>query len=51
VPESVAYLDTLAEVHFRRGERERAVVLARQAALREPMNLHLQAQLKRFEGK
>lgn len=48
-PEAANYLDTLAEVHFRRGDRDEAVILTRQLIEREPQNKHFQEQLRRFQ--
>jgi len=48
-PDSSGYLDTLAEVHFRRGERARAIDLAKHNLEGEPKNQHFQVQLRRFE--
>lgn len=48
-PEAANYIDTLAEVHFRRGDRDKAVALARQLIKREPQNKHFQEQLRRFQ--
>jgi hypothetical protein len=48
-PDAPGYVDTLAEVHFHRGDREKAVELAKQNLAREPNNKHFQEQLKRFE--
>ncbi|MCA9161789.1 MAG: hypothetical protein KDA62_02375 [Planctomycetales bacterium] len=49
-PESMAYLDTLAEVHFRRGDTSQAIELAEKCLAAEPNNTHFQTQLKRFRG-
>jgi tetratricopeptide (TPR) repeat protein len=48
-PDMMGYVDTLAEVHFRRGNREKAIELEKQAIEREPKNKNFQEQLKRFE--
>ncbi len=48
-PESAAYVDTLAEAHFRLGNRERAIEFAQRCLTIEPNNEYFQAQLKRFE--
>jgi hypothetical protein len=47
--EKMSYVDTLAEVHFRRGDVQRAIELEKQALKREPNNQHFQEQLRRFE--
>jgi len=48
-PGKAAYLDTLAEVHFRRGEPEKAADLARRCIELEPEREFYREQLKRFE--
>jgi len=48
-PDRAAYLDTLAEVHFRRGEPEKAVELARRCIELEPEREFYREQLERFE--
>ena len=42
------YIDTLAEVHFRRGDRKKAIQLAEQCIKLEPDDEHFTKQLKRF---
>jgi hypothetical protein len=49
-PENAGYLDTLAEVHFQRGEQEKAVELMKQCIARDGKNVYFQKQLKRFEA-
>jgi tetratricopeptide (TPR) repeat protein len=49
-PETIGYLDTLAEVHFQRGESDKAIELMRQCRAREPKNEYFQKQLQRFEA-
>jgi len=49
-PDKAAYLDTLAEVHFQKGDRDRAVELAEQCLRLAPDDPHIQAQLARFRG-
>jgi len=49
-PDKAAYLDTLAEVHFRLGEPEKAVALARRCIELEPEREFYREQLERFEG-
>jgi tetratricopeptide (TPR) repeat protein len=49
-PDRAAYLDTLAEVHFRRGERPQAIEQILKAIDLEPTDAYLRAQLKRFES-
>jgi hypothetical protein len=48
-PDNAGYRDTLAEVHFRRGERAKAIDLAERNLEAEPQNQHFQEQLRRFE--
>lgn len=48
-PDAPGFADTLAEVHFRRGDRDKARELARENLAQEPGNKHFQEQLKRFE--
>jgi tetratricopeptide (TPR) repeat protein len=48
-PDKAAYLDTLAEVHFRRGEPQKAVELARRCIELEPEREFYREQLERFE--
>ncbi len=48
-PESAAYIDTLAEAHFRLGQRDEAIRHAKRCLEIEPDNDHFQKQLKRFE--
>ena len=50
-PDSAAYLDTLAEVHFQRGDRAEAIRLAKKCLELEPEGSHFKEQLERFEGK
>ncbi len=50
-PQSAGILDTLAEVHFRRGNRAEAVRLAKRCLEMEPDGEHYQKQLARFEAK
>jgi tetratricopeptide (TPR) repeat protein len=48
-PDNAAYLDTLAEAHFRLGDRDTAVRHSRRAVELRPQDTTLQKQLKRFE--
>jgi tetratricopeptide (TPR) repeat protein len=48
-PDALNHVDTLAEVHFRRGDRDKAKELAKQNLTKEPNNKHFQEQLQRFE--
>jgi Flp pilus assembly protein TadD len=47
-PQSAGILDTLAEVHFRRGNRAEAVRLAKRCIELDPHDKHYQEQLARF---
>lgn len=49
-PESSAYVDTLAEVHFRRGNVERAIELAERCLELDPDGEHYRQQLDRFRA-
>ena len=49
-PQSAGILDTLAEVHFRRGNRNEAVRLAKRCLEMDPDGAHFKKQLARFEG-
>lgn len=49
-PDSPAYLDTLAEVHFRRGGREKAIELATRCIELDPGQEHFRRQLERFKS-
>ncbi|MCG8586601.1 MAG: hypothetical protein MI757_18005, partial [Pirellulales bacterium] len=48
-PDSAAYLDTLAEVHFVRGDKQKAIELARRCIEMDPDRKIYRDQLKRFE--
>lgn len=49
-PRQASYLDTLAEVHFQRGDRERAVELMKKCLALEPKKEFYRRQLRRFEA-
>jgi tetratricopeptide (TPR) repeat protein len=49
-PEAAGYLDTLAEVHFQRGEKKEAIAAIQRAIKLAPRNRYYQAQMKRFEA-
>jgi len=51
VPDSSSYLDTLGEVHFRRGEVQAAIRCAQRCLELEPQNKFFQEQLERFQQK
>lgn len=48
-PDSWEILDTMAEVHFRMGDREKAVEVERKAAAMAPDVTYLKEQIERFE--
>lgn len=48
-PKQAAYLDTMAEVHFARGDREKAVAFSARGVKQDPWDLQLIRQHKRFE--
>jgi hypothetical protein len=50
-PKTAGYIDTLAEVYFRRKDRSKALVLMKQCATLEPTNPYFRKQLERFEKK
>jgi tetratricopeptide (TPR) repeat protein len=49
-PRQAGYLDTLAEVHFQRGDRERAIELMKKGVELEPKKDYYRQQLRRFEA-
>jgi tetratricopeptide (TPR) repeat protein len=49
-PRQAGYLDTLAEVHFQRGERDRAIRLMKKCVEMEPKKDYYRQQLRRFEA-
>ncbi len=49
-PDNAAYLDTLAEVNFRRGDAAVAVELERRALLLRPGDPFMETQLRRYEA-
>jgi len=48
-PDSAGYLDTLAEVHFQRGNKDKAVELMKRCLELEPKSDYFRKQLKRVE--
>lgn len=50
-PHSATFLDTLAEVHFRRGDIDEAIKLMQQCIRIDPRDLHYRQNLDRFIGK
>jgi tetratricopeptide (TPR) repeat protein len=49
-PAGTGYLDTLAEVHFQRGERDQAIAAMKRCLERQPGEAYYRKQLKRFEA-
>ena len=49
-PKNTGILDTLAEVHFRRGEKEKAIEVISRAITIEPNETYLKEQLARFQS-
>jgi tetratricopeptide (TPR) repeat protein len=49
-PESPGHLDTLAEVYFQRGDREKAVELERKVLQMAPQRVYFRKQLQRLEA-
>ena len=49
-PKSADILDTLAEVHFRMGHRDKAIQVETRAAALDPNNGYLKDQIRRFKG-
>jgi tetratricopeptide (TPR) repeat protein len=50
-PRAAGYIDTLAEIHFRKKDRVKALELMKQCATLEPHNPYFRKQLERFEKK
>ncbi len=49
-PDSAGHLDTLAEVHFQLGHKDKAVELQKKVIRMEPNKVYFQLQLKRLEA-
>jgi tetratricopeptide (TPR) repeat protein len=49
-PEAANFLDTLAEIHFQRGEKSKAIAAAKKAVKFAPTNPYFAAALKRIEA-
>lgn len=49
-PDNPALLDTLAETHYRRGEREQAIAAMRECLKSDPESPYYRAQMRRFES-
>ncbi|HKB03882.1 MAG TPA: hypothetical protein VKD90_16790 [Gemmataceae bacterium] len=50
-PRAAGYIDTLAEIHFRKKDRAKALELMKKCAALEPTNPYFRKQLERFEKK
>lgn len=48
-PKQAAYLDTMAEIHFARGNREKAIEFSARGVREDPWDMQLIRQHKRFE--
>ena len=49
-PNHAGNIDTLAEVHFQRGNKDQAIQLMKKCIELEPKNRYFRNQLKRFEA-
>jgi tetratricopeptide (TPR) repeat protein len=49
-PDTASYLDTLAEVHFQCGDKEKAVALQRRVLALDPKKLYYRKQLQRLQA-
>jgi tetratricopeptide (TPR) repeat protein len=49
-PDNAGYLDTLAEIHFQRGDKDKAVALQKRAIELDPKKPYFRKQLKRLEA-
>jgi tetratricopeptide (TPR) repeat protein len=49
-PETTGYLDTLAEVYFQKGDKDKALELAKRCIQMDPKSAYYQRQLKRIEA-
>ena len=49
-PKNAGYLDTLAEVHFQRGEKEKAIALQKRVVELDPKRSYYRKQLRRLEA-
>jgi tetratricopeptide (TPR) repeat protein len=49
-PDSAGHLDTLAEVYFQRGDKEKAISTQKKAIALDPMKPYYRKQLKRIEA-
>ena len=48
-PKNAGYIDTLAEVHFRKGDRDKALSLMKECVELTPKNPYFKRQLVRFK--
>ena len=48
-PSNAGNLDTLAEVHFQRGEKDRAIALQKRVIVLDPKKAYFRKQLRRIE--
>jgi tetratricopeptide (TPR) repeat protein len=49
-PKNAGYMDTLAEVNFRKGDRDKALALMKQCTEIDPRNAYFRKQLERFKN-
>jgi hypothetical protein len=49
-PENPGYLDTLAEIHFQRGDTDKAIAAIKKCIAMDPKKMYFAKQLKRFEA-
>ena len=49
-PNNPGHMDTLAEVYFRRGDRQAAIEAAKKCVELDPLNKFYRTQLQRFES-
>ncbi len=49
-PDNAGHLDTLAEVHFQRGEKDKAVAIQKKVIELDPKKLYFRKQLRRLEA-
>jgi tetratricopeptide (TPR) repeat protein len=49
-PDNAGHLDTLAEVHFQRGDKDRAVELMKKCVAMQPKSAYFRNQLKRMQA-
>jgi tetratricopeptide (TPR) repeat protein len=49
-PDNAGYLDTLAEIHFQKGDKAKAIELMKKCLAMEPKRTYYRKQMKRFES-